>query len=280
MKTTWRASCDHRCAAEGSWGNWWGIGNAGDRAAATIHATGSLFFVVLTMFSLSVGLNSPRCSAQKLDGFVPSPPSSSASVWEPATSPPPGIAELLDAADVTFQIGPDDDPRAIDSTTPMAAETFYKINVGYRWRSNWRVRGSRIRITVQDVKVDWRPEHVVWFRDLPNEFPTDGGSVWENRLLLHELDHVKISNHDSLQKLFQQKVQSLTRISGDRELGESDSSAANRLVQSELSRLFGEVTDLIRIRYVELDRVTEHGLRALPSGWTADNDLQPTGLED
>lgn len=177
--------------------------------------------------------------------------------------PPPEIDSLLDHAAVTWQYGPVDDPRQIAEGNPMAAETQYRIKFRFRTRLRWRTRGDRITARLRHLSLDWQPSHVVWFRDMP---ATD--DFWTNRLVRHELDHVRISSDRSIEQTYRDRAEALDPFEGRIMPSERPGDAARRIVNDQLQALFEDVSSLAKIRYQELDRQTRHGLDPVPNDST------------
>lgn len=175
--------------------------------------------------------------------------------------PPAKFKELIDRGKVRFEYGPIDDPRRIDSQNSMAAETSYKINFSYRTRLHWQLRNDITVVSIRITGVQWSPSHVVWFRKRP-----DPDSFWEDRLVRHEMDHVRISTDPRLAAAFRRRADELKTIALTRsEIGNrSIDAAAKEAVKEKLTSVFRDVTELASIRYRELDRVTLHGRRPLP----------------
>lgn len=176
-------------------------------------------------------------------------------------APPETLASLVDTASVSFEHGPVDAPRRIDSRTLMAAETSYKINFDYQTRLRWRIRGPRIEVRVNVVSIGWKLNHVIWFRRRPKE-----ETFWQDRLVKHEFDHVRISADPRLESAFRARVAQWKTFTMMRsEIGDQTiDQAAKAIVRQRLSAMFRDITDLASIRYRELDRVTLHGRLPLP----------------
>ncbi|MGI9472571.1 MAG: hypothetical protein ACR2NZ_13610, partial [Rubripirellula sp.] len=145
----------------------------------------------------------------------------------------------------------------------ITGATRYNIEYNYRSRSQWRIdRGRRqLIITVRYQRIDWEPKHVIWLRDMP---PTQG--FWSGQILRHEFDHVRISNDPRMGKRFQELLREQAVFRHDLKPGETVNSAkVEQLVEQHVESIFQELADLISIRYVELDRETNHGAVKLPA---------------
>ncbi len=178
--------------------------------------------------------------------------------------PPEKIEKLLQLGKVKFVSG----YRKKDSQTvagaKLSAATTYKLHYDYHSRTRWVVRndrgGRKLRITVRYTNVEFHPSHEVWFRRQPQ---TDG--YWKNKLVLHELDHVKISSDPALEGRFRELLRNNAVI--EKNLAGNvtvNDPYIDRLVDQHTEKLFQRISELIAIRYRELDRVTRHGLDPLP----------------
>ena len=174
--------------------------------------------------------------------------------------PPAAIAELIESGRVTFQSGRRMVSRA--RTPPqIVAETEYRIAYNYSAHSRWRINsGGELVIQVRYSRITWEPRHTIWFRDRPaNE------SFWSDRLVLHEFDHVRISNDRRFKRQFEQLLRSQKVLTPTIERGRPvDRAYVDRLVDQHVGAVFSNIADLISIRYKELDRLTLHGRRPIP----------------
>lgn len=89
----------------------------------------------------------------------------------------------------------------------------------------------------------------------------DTETFWTNWLVLHELDHVRISSDPRHEELFKKLV--------------SEKAPFQQSAKEYVQDAFGKVTSLVDIRYQELDRLTNHGMLDLPKGTTLDAILSP-----
>lgn len=175
--------------------------------------------------------------------------------------PPAWIAELMRRGDVALVHGPPDDPRRISGKRVTAAETAYEIEFDFRLRLRWRIDEDAIEVFIDDIDFQWQPVHTIWFRQLPA-----AESFWNERLVLHELDHVAISSHRSIRDTFQRRAGQLSPLEGEVRAEETPRQAAGRIAREAVKALFDDVSNLAKIRYVELDRQTDHGLQPIPAG--------------
>lgn len=179
-------------------------------------------------------------------------------------NPPAEIAAWIESGRVTWEAGPRDESLESPGRPRMAAETRYRIAYHYRTRLRWTVasegkRTAVIRVRFENVSLE--PSHVIWFRERP-----EVQGFWENPLVLHELDHLQISSDHRLSKLFAERLreQPVLRIAvTDQDIVNRD--FVDRKVDEHVAGLFQEISDLIAIRYQELDRLTNHGRKPLPA---------------
>ena len=183
--------------------------------------------------------------------------------------PPDDVAELLECGRVTFRYGPrpslGNDALA-DQSLKVAGETRFHLEYRYSSRTRWRTRrGDDERQVVIDVEYDsLRLDffHDVWFRKKPSL-----QSFWDERLVRHELDHVRISSNPRIEERFAALVRRhSTIVRAIPQETAVDNALVRELVKQQVQEAFDEIVDLVQIRYVELDRLTRHGMRPLPAG--------------
>lgn len=178
-------------------------------------------------------------------------------------APPIEIAELLRRAGVKFTYGAEEMPTGAMPTSGRRhdALTDYKLSYRYRTQDRAQVAGSRQEIvtTFRAGTASLANKHVVWFRKLP-EFET----FWTNRLVLHELDHVRISSDPRLEERFREQLAAVVL----------PARPASQIVRDRAEECFQRVSSLVAIRYHELDRLTIHGSRELPEGSSLDSLLR------
>ena len=216
--------------------------------------------------------------------------------------PPAPIGQLLEAGEVRFRVGGDppqnvtaagngrpgndssrpavDSSRpAVDSSRPAVDSsrrgndsqgpdgmTTYRVSFEYDSVNRWRVVGGgasrELVIAVRFLDVRWRTTHEIWLRD-----PISAERFWEHALVLHELDHVRISSDRSLGQRFASMLGERAEL---RVPLAPRGTVTSRAVQAQIDRHVGQthqrISDLIEIRYRELDRLTAHGQRPLPPG--------------
>ncbi|WP_146575957.1 hypothetical protein [Neorhodopirellula pilleata] len=174
--------------------------------------------------------------------------------------PPSEITELLKQADVRFCYGPQEKPSSM--TMPngrrLGALTVYKMSYDFHTQSRVQRRGNRQHM-VTTIRLGRRGltcDHIVWFRERPHT-----ETFWTNWLVLHELDHVRISSDPRHEKLFKKLL--------------SEKAPFQQSAKEHVQDAFKKVTSLVDIRYQELDRLTDHGMLDLPKGTTLDAILNP-----
>lgn len=173
--------------------------------------------------------------------------------------PPEEIGKLIQAGSVTLKSGPQSPGPEYDAR--LTGKTNYKIEYHYSSRSRWRIDRARrqLIITVRYSNVSWKPHHVIWLRDIP---PTE--KTWSDRVLLHEFDHVRISNDTRVAKRFTELLRENPVIQYGLKPGQNVTRGmVDRIVEEHVESVFQELADLIAIRYRELDRDTNHGAREL-----------------
>jgi len=187
--------------------------------------------------------------------------------------PPAEIAALLEAGVVSFHYGDgwkSSEATAADSSPPasrrMAAETKFQLEYSYSSRTRWHVRrrggDRRLLIYVDFDSVKIKSSHQVWFRTQP---PLS--DFWQDRLVQHELDHVRISSNPIVANKFLTLVGDI-RVLSER-LGATvdvTDDMVDQIVAQHVEKAFEQTVQFVRIRYQELDRVTDHGLVAVPPG--------------
>lgn len=191
--------------------------------------------------------------------------------------PPAEIGALVKQAQVSFEAGPRRPGDRTDSDRRIIAETHYRIGYKYSSQSNWRVTGGgrKLIVNVRYSQLQWRPTHTVWFRNRP----ADQG-FWSNRLVLHELDHVRISNDPRFARRFEQRLREQPVLEREIRSGQVVSRRfVDSLVDRHVETIFQEVADLIAIRYRELDRLTGHGMRPIPTDSEMNRWLDQAGSE-
>tara|TARA_R110002049_G_scaffold305056_1_gene501001 strand:+ start:45822 stop:46532 length:711 start_codon:yes stop_codon:yes gene_type:complete len=197
--------------------------------------------------------------------------------------PPGEVGDLIDRANVSFRFGPrsllgrDELDRVSNRRRRLAAETQFEMKYTYATKTRWRIERQRqqrqLVVNVSYQTLDLNYSHDVWFRDEPSvtEF-------WDERLVGHELDHVRISSDPIIEKRFQdlvrQKNEFTHPIDQDTDVTKE---MVRELVEDHVRGVFDQIISLVRIRYEELDRVTDHGLRPIPPDAKASQWTRPAG---
>lgn len=130
-----------------------------------------------------------------------------------------------------------------------------------------------IVINVRYDRVEWTPTHTIWFLQRP---ASEG--FWSDPLVRHEFDHVRISSDRRLAVQFEQMLKRTSVL--NRPISDSDvvnQKFVDQIVDQHVAEVFAEISELISIRYKELDRVTEHGRRGVPSDSPLNQWLSPDG---
>ncbi len=177
-------------------------------------------------------------------------------------APPEEIRRLIDRGPLDWESGHRDDRDQPDDAPQLAAETEYRIKYFYHARNRWIVNQDRTQVTVtaQFTQIEWNPTHRIWLRRRP---VTD--MFWSDEIVLHELDHLRISSDPRHEARFKQRLRTQTRFVCPITAGDVvNKQFIDRLVHDHVDRVFQEHIDLIAIRYKELDRITKHGQRPVP----------------
>ena len=229
--------------------------------------------VVFSVVETAVGQQADQLSFADADGELDS------DVTEIRLSdlaqPPPEIAALIRNGTVKLITGggPMSDQDPLQRRGRLAGETRFTFRFRYSSHLKWQVESSRsladggrkmVRIQVRFRSVKLLPSHQIWLRR-----PPSSESFWDDPVVRHEFDHVRISSHPQVEKLFRDAVKKLQRIrvpvseivtSGQR----VSDQAVTSLIESRMDAILKDTTEYVRIRYRELDRLTDHGLRPLP----------------
>ena len=189
--------------------------------------------------------------------------------------PPEAIEKLINEGTFRFLTGgqPQSSLGSFNSRGRLAGETRFKFRYRYDSRARWSFDRSSansnsqspmVNIVVRFRTLKLFASHDVWLRDVPSN-----ESFWNDRVVLHEFDHVRISSDPRVEKLFYDSAKSLERfqvpyanVAGRG--GAIEGRRVQRLIEERMKDVLTRTSDMVRIRYRELDRVTEHGLRPIP----------------
>ncbi|MEM1070126.1 MAG: hypothetical protein AAGI63_14585 [Planctomycetota bacterium] len=182
---------------------------------------------------------------------------------------PPNVERWLKDWEVQFTTGKLPPDHAANRRR-LSGFTQYEVAYTYKCQPTWRFdrTSGNIRIQVRFTQVSWQPKHTIWLR-----YPPEPNSFWDDKLVLHELDHVQLSGDTRMKKLFIEKLRAKRTITQSvRGRGPVNQSMVDRIVKEHVASVFEEVSEMIDIRYKELDRVTSHGRLSIPKdseveGW-------------
>ncbi len=189
---------------------------------------------------------------------------------DPIELPEPNaeIAKLINRGNVKFTFY---DPEILHRK--FAGETQFEFRYSYKTHSRWkqiqRDGSPMLEIKVQYDQVSLQREHVI---SLPQEMI--GSELFDQRLTLHEFDHVRISADERLPKLLESMLvernglivhllnppdEPENAVARDRRL----SRLSRRIVKDASDRVFDQFVEIVHIRYRELDRLSNYGLQPL-----------------
>jgi hypothetical protein len=175
--------------------------------------------------------------------------------------PPSALAQSIRQWNVKLTTG-SRPAEALVNRQGLDAETRYDIAYRYHCRSDWQHDTNRqtVRINMRFSRITWQPTHTIWLRD-----PPDAARFWDHPLVRHEFDHVLLSSDARMEKRFAELLRSQSEIT----VSVSEHPVVNRvlidqLIEEHTQGVFRQVTELINIRYRELDRVTRNGRQPVP----------------
>jgi len=175
---------------------------------------------------------------------------------------PKHLRELIGRTPITWESGDRKEGDPTDGSLTMAGETKYDVRYSYRCSKRWSTDpgGSKIRVTVRYAEILWKPTHRIWIKNRPPNH-----QFWTNRIVLHELDHLQLSSDPRHGDRFKQRLRDESQIVHDVASGAVvNQKYVEKIVSDHVERIFRDHTDLIEIRYKELDRVTVHGKFKVP----------------
>ena len=184
--------------------------------------------------------------------------------------PPKEIQDLITQGNVLLFAG---QPPEIQANSRFSsskrdrldAETHYQLAFNLKYRKTWNtVRDGDqllLKINVNFTRVKIQQAHGIFFKVRPGET-----GFWENKLVLHEFDHVRISSDPKVEKLFLSRLHKASKIT--KELTPStrvNNANIDTYISKHAKTIFNDVIDMVGIRYRELDRVTSNGKRPIPA---------------
>ncbi|MEM6690108.1 MAG: hypothetical protein AAF664_11815 [Planctomycetota bacterium] len=172
--------------------------------------------------------------------------------WGDLPQPPPEILKLIGGHELEFSYGPEDRIRRTEQGWLIEAETRFRFSYDYSIRYRTQRADDSSRATVRFPRLELKRSHEIWFRRLP-----DLQKFWSDRLVLHELEHFRISSDPRIESRFLSGVKKLDRLSFA--TGGDVQSELKDLVRKHVQETFSRLVDEVRVRYVELDRITQHG---------------------
>ncbi|MEO1617076.1 MAG: hypothetical protein AAFV88_14590 [Planctomycetota bacterium] len=188
--------------------------------------------------------------------------------------PPADLAKLIRDAEVTFVTGgrPQSNPSTLSAGDRLSGETRFKLFYRYNGRVQWRPipssGGNRIEVKFRLSSLKVTSRHQIWLRR-----PPASEDFWQDPLVQHEFDHVRVSSHPAVANLFKKEARSLQRFEVSlRDVadgrGRVSRECVDAVVQKKLNESLEGITEYVRIRYRELDRQTRHGLLPRPESFS------------
>jgi hypothetical protein len=186
----------------------------------------------------------------------------------PVPPPPEAIAKLIRQGNVSFEFyDPKIEPRS------FAGETKFEFRYAYQSRSNWQritqdgKAAIEVKVEYQDITLE-RSHRVL----LPQDLLAD--DLFTRRLTLHEFDHVRISCDPRLPGLLKAMLidrnAKIVQVLDENEhefVGKPSAKDLARIgkqiVKDESDKVFNDFVSVVSIRYQELDRISNYGLKPL-----------------
>ncbi|MBL8891879.1 MAG: hypothetical protein JNL67_18025 [Planctomycetaceae bacterium] len=189
---------------------------------------------------------------------------------EKLPTPDEATSQVIESGKVEFKFYDDTlIQRKFTGETRMAIK--YQLDVKFRWRVT-RNDGKRQLL----VTVDHRPTKFDLFHQilLPRDHARE--DMFSIPLVLHELDHVKITLDPRYVSLFEEWYQNETKsLTLALEAGTKESefnALINNEIQAKAQQCFARMLQLIHVRNRELDRLTKHGRLKLDDGFFDQDD--------
>jgi hypothetical protein len=186
----------------------------------------------------------------------------------PVPPPPEELAKLIQQGNVSFEFY---DPKIV--TRSFAGETKFEFRYAYQSRSNWQrttqdgKAAIEVKIEYQDITLE-RTHRVL----LPQDMMAD--DLFTRRLTLHEFDHVRISCDPRLPGLLKamltERNAKIVQVLDETEHEFTGKPTAKdlarigrQIVKDESDKVFNDFVSVVSIRYQELDRTSNYGLKPL-----------------
>jgi hypothetical protein len=240
----------------------------------------TLAIVAVAFGPLASHADEPSSRSGERDAGAAPEPSQAARViaFDTLPDPPPELAGWIDRGRVRFITGgrPRSDAASLTMRGRLAGETRFRFRYRYDSRARWRLlpengqepaSDRQVQLNVRFRTLEWITEHDIWLRD-----PPAANDFWNDAVVRHEFDHVRLSASPQIEDRFLRAVKRLHSIRVPFEQvasnGRIDEAKIQSLVESRVNDAVQQTSEYARIRYRELDRLTEHGLRPLPAGAT------------
>jgi hypothetical protein len=178
---------------------------------------------------------------------------------ELASSAPPEFKRLIERGKVQFVF---DDNRLKSISKHGLTQFHFDINQTFNCRINPTRAGNksatRISVAITDFK--FQISHTVTLRTTK-----DKENWWNDRILLHEFDHVAISTDPRVSQLVRSLVGTSFTFVAESDSGQSKPSQDEvlALVRAELNKRRNAIQDCVQKNYDLLDGVSGSGTRAI-----------------
>lgn len=195
--------------------------------------------------------------------------------WPTQTVPTPSLPQPPDPLQRLITLGKVNyvfyDARQL--RRKFQAETRYSLQynskINFRWRAVGRSAGPRtLVVRPQFDQLEFEIKHEIL---LPIAFAGEG--FYDQQLVRHEFDHVRISTDPRFLNLFRKWVgEELTVLRTQCPSDADFNLVAKELVDERVEQIFQRVLNLIQLRYQELDQTTRHGVLVTPETFFASPD--------
>ena len=187
--------------------------------------------------------------------------------WPTQTVPTPSLPQPPEPLQRLLTLGKVDyvfyDARQL--RRKFQAETRYSLQynskINFRWRAVGRSGGRRtLVVRPQFDQLEFEIKHEIL---LPIAFAGEG--FYDQQLVRHEFDHVRISTDPRFLSLFRNWVAEELTVLRTQCASDADFNlVAKELVDERVEQIFQRVLSLIQLRYQELDQTTRHGVLVTP----------------